>query len=191
MQIAHVALRGFQFLMTLLITALIGNVIAEAFAGNAATINFAIFVAVFSWVVLLFGGAAAFITSLAIPIVLIALDGIATLLTFIAGVVLAARLGVHSCNNEVWQTYHFRGPKNNINTSSGLHAHKPPYQWIWQPKEALHRTASKHRFLLVLVCRVRSFACDALDRWWIFQCPTRWNQTRWAINDPGLSASKW
>jgi hypothetical protein len=101
MQIAHIALRGFQFLMTLLITALIGNAIAEAFAGNPASINFAIFVAVFSWLVLLFGAVAAFISSLAIPVVLIALDGIATLLTFIAGVVLAARLGVHSCNNRV------------------------------------------------------------------------------------------
>lgn len=101
MQIGQLALRGVQFLMTLLITALIGNVIAEAFAGNPASINFAIFVAVFSWIVLLFGAAAAFITSLAIPVVMIALDAIATLLTFIAGVVLAARLGVHSCNNSV------------------------------------------------------------------------------------------
>lgn len=101
MQIGQVALRGVQFLMTLLITALIGNVIAEAFAGNPSAVNFAIFVAVFSWIVLLFGAAAAFITSLAIPVVLIALDAIATLLTFIAGVVLAARLGVHSCNNAV------------------------------------------------------------------------------------------
>lgn len=97
----QVILRGVQLFLTVLITALVGNVIAEAFAGNAAAINYAIFVAAFSWVVLLFGGVAAFVTSLAIPVVLIVLDGLATLLTFIAGVVLAARLGVHSCGNVV------------------------------------------------------------------------------------------
>jgi hypothetical protein len=94
-------LRGSQFLWTLLITALIGNVIASAFAGNPSSINYAIFVAVFSWLVLFYGFAAAFVEGLAIPIVMIALDGLATLLTFIAGVVLAAKLGVHSCGNHV------------------------------------------------------------------------------------------
>lgn len=76
-------------------------VIATAFAGNPPSINFAIFVAVFSWLVVLYGLVAAFVTSLAIPVVMMALDGIAILLTFIAGVVLAARLGVHSCSNSV------------------------------------------------------------------------------------------
>ena len=94
-------LRGVQLFLTVLVTALIGNVIAEAFAGNASAINYAIFVAVFSWFVLLFSAVAAFVTSLAIPIVMIALDGLATLFTLIAGIVLAARLGVHSCSNEV------------------------------------------------------------------------------------------
>ena len=101
MHIGQVALRALQFLFTLIITALVGNVIASAFAGNPASINYAIFVAAFSWVVLLFGAAAAFVASLAIPIVLIVLDVIATILTFIAGVVLAAKLGVHSCSNKV------------------------------------------------------------------------------------------
>jgi hypothetical protein len=94
-------LRGSQFLWTLLITALIGNVIASAFAGNPSSINYAIFVAVFSWLVLFYGFAAAFVEGLARPIVMIVLDGLATLLTFIAGVVLAAKLHVHSCGNHV------------------------------------------------------------------------------------------
>ena len=101
MELPQLVLRGLQFLFTLLITALVGNVIAEAFAGNASAINYAIFVAVFSWIVLLLGAAAAFIGALAIPVVMIALDAVATLLTFIAGVVLAAKLGVHSCSNSV------------------------------------------------------------------------------------------
>lgn len=101
MELPQIVVRVLQFLLTLLITALVGNVIAEAFAGNSASINYAIFVAVFSWIALFYGMAAAFITSLASSTVLIALDGIATLLTFIAGVVFAARLGVHSCGNVV------------------------------------------------------------------------------------------
>lgn len=96
----QVILRGSQFLWTLLITALIGNVIAEAFAGNPSSINYAIFVAVFSWLVLMFGLASAFVESLAIPIVQIVADGLAALLTLIAGIVLAAKLHVHSCGNK-------------------------------------------------------------------------------------------
>ena len=97
----QILLRGSQFLWTLLITALIGNVIASAFAGNPSSINYAIFVAVFSWIAMFYGFAAAFMDSLAIPVVLIAMDVLAALFTFIAGVVLAAKLGVHSCGNQV------------------------------------------------------------------------------------------
>jgi len=100
MGIVQIGLRSLQFLFTLLITALVGNVIAEAITGNASAINYAIFVAVFSWIVLLYGFAAVFVESIAIPIALAVLDGLATLFTFIAGVVLAAKLGVHSCGNE-------------------------------------------------------------------------------------------
>ena len=103
MSIVQIILRSLQLLWTFLITALVGNAIAEAFAGNPSSVNYAIFVAVFSWLVLFFGFAAAFISSLAIPMVLFALDGLAALLTFIAGVVLAAKLGVHSCGNQVSQ----------------------------------------------------------------------------------------
>lgn len=45
--------------------------------------------------------AAAFVEAIAIPIALLILDAFATLFTFIAGVVLAAKLGAHSCNNQV------------------------------------------------------------------------------------------
>lgn len=100
----QIILRGSQFLWTLLTTALIGNVIAEAFSGNPSGINYAIFTSVFCWLVLIYGGIAAVMESLAIPIALIALDAIATLLTFIAAVVLSAKLGVHSCGNRGYVT---------------------------------------------------------------------------------------
>jgi hypothetical protein len=96
-QIAQLGLRASQFLWTLLITALVGNVIATAFAGNQSSINYAIFVAVFSWLVLLFGFVAAWMDMS--NIILTALDALAAVFTFIAGVVLAAKLGVHSCGN--------------------------------------------------------------------------------------------
>ncbi len=101
MQLLQIVFRSLQFLWTLLTTALIGNVIASAFAGNPSSINYAIFVSVFSWIVLLYGLVAAFAEGLAVPVVLWALDGLAAIFTFIAGVVLAAKLGVHSCGNEV------------------------------------------------------------------------------------------
>ncbi|KAF4631305.1 hypothetical protein G7Y89_g6831 [Cudoniella acicularis] len=95
-------LRGSQFLWTLLTTALIGNVISEAFAGNPSSINYAMFACAVSWVVLLYGLGAAFVESLANTIVLAVMDGLATVFTFIAGVVLAARLHVHSCGNSAY-----------------------------------------------------------------------------------------
>lgn len=101
--IAQTALRASEFLWTLLILSLVGNVIAEAFAGNPSSINWSMFVAAFSMVVVLYGIAANFVTSLAIPIVTIVLDGLAALFTFITGVVFAAYLHVHSCGNQVNQ----------------------------------------------------------------------------------------
>lgn len=80
--------------------ALIGNVIAMAFSGNPSSINFAIFVTVWCMVVVLVGFAAAFVE--AIPaLILMCLDASAALLSLIAGIVLAAKLGVHSCHNDV------------------------------------------------------------------------------------------
>jgi hypothetical protein len=101
MQIIQAILRASEFFWTLLTTALVGNVIAEAFSGNPSSINYAIFTSVFSWIVLLYGIGALFIESLAIPMIMGTMDILATVFTFIAGVVLAAKLHVHSCNNEV------------------------------------------------------------------------------------------
>jgi len=106
MQLPQLALRSFEFLMTLLITALVGNVIAEAFAGNPSAINFAMFVAVLSWIGVIYGFAASIIDSLAIKVVLLVLDGLNVVFTFVAGVVLAAKLGVHSCGNKVGISSH-------------------------------------------------------------------------------------
>lgn len=100
MSVVQIALRALQFLWILLLTALIGNVLAGKTANNPPT-NYAMFTIAFCWLVWFFGMAAAFVEAIAIPVVLLILDAFATLFTFIAGVVLAAKLGAHSCNNRV------------------------------------------------------------------------------------------
>lgn len=104
MEIPHLGLRALQFLWTLLITALISDVISDAFSGNPSSINYAIFVAVLSWLVLLYGIAASIVESLNIPIVLMIGDALLALFTLIAGIVLAAKLHVHSCGNYAYTT---------------------------------------------------------------------------------------
>jgi len=97
--IAQLALRASQFLWTLLIMALIGNVIADAIGGNAASINYAMFVSVISWIALLYGLGAALFERLAIPILLLVLDGLVMVFSFTSAIVLAARLHARSCTN--------------------------------------------------------------------------------------------
>merc|ERR1712093_483350 len=55
MQIPQLGLRAVQFVFIFLTLALVGNVIAEAFAGNLSKINYAIFVSVFDMIVILWG----------------------------------------------------------------------------------------------------------------------------------------
>jgi hypothetical protein len=100
--VAQICLRAFQFLFTLLLTALIGNVLNDN-SRSPASVNFVMFVAALCWIVLLYGLVAAFFESLAIPFVLVVLDGLATLFTFVAGIVLPSKLHVHSCSNVVSQ----------------------------------------------------------------------------------------
>ncbi|TVY92961.1 Non-classical export protein [Lachnellula willkommii] len=98
--IPQIALRAWTFLWTLLALSLIGNVIATAFSGNPSVVNYAIFVAIFGMLVVLWGIAGVFVESLAIPIALAVADGLAALFSVIAGIALAAELGVHSCGNK-------------------------------------------------------------------------------------------
>ena len=80
---------------------LIGNIIAIAFAGNPATINYSMFTATFGLLSLFYLIPATVKESFHIPIVTIVLDGLNTIFFFCAAVALAAKLGAHSCNNTV------------------------------------------------------------------------------------------
>lgn len=98
----NLILRGTALLWTLLITALIGNVIASNIdaAGSAmAAVNFTMFVAVLSWIVCLYAIASSFVSALAFPIVMLPLDALAVLFTFVDAIVLAAKLRAVNCSN--------------------------------------------------------------------------------------------
>lgn len=93
-------LRGVQILFTLLLTALIGNVIAsnvKAASSAEAAVNFSMFVVVISWLAALYGLASNFASTLARPIIQMPLDGLATLFTTIDAIVLAAMLKAVNC----------------------------------------------------------------------------------------------
>lgn len=102
MEIIQIAIRGLQLLWIILLTALLGNVIATSNNGSfvsAAAVNFSMFVTVLGWLVTIYGLAVAFVDSLAIPIVVMATDALVVLFTFIDAVVLAALLGVPKCGS--------------------------------------------------------------------------------------------
>lgn len=103
MEFIQIVLRGLQLLWIVLLTALLGNIIATAHNNalvSAAAVNFSMFVVVLSWLATLYGLAVAFVESLAIPIFVLAADGLVTLFTFIDAIVLAALLKVPNCSHE-------------------------------------------------------------------------------------------
>lgn len=100
--ILQAVLRGVALVWTLIITALIGNVIASNVNGDGGAtraINYTMFSAAWAWVAGLWGLFAAFIGALAIPLVLVALDVLAIIFTLIAAILLAAKLGTPNCGD--------------------------------------------------------------------------------------------
>jgi len=100
MNLPKIALRALQFFWTLLIMALVGNMIASALGGNPSIVNYCIFLAVFSMLSLIYLFAVEFNEAFMIhPILPLAVDALNTLLFLIGGIALAAELGTHSCGN--------------------------------------------------------------------------------------------
>jgi len=102
LSIINLAMRGLQFFWALLIMALIGNMIASAYAGNPSIINYDMFCAVFAMLSLLYLIPATIIESLMFhPAIPMALDVLNSLFFFCGAVATSAKLGVHSCGNAV------------------------------------------------------------------------------------------
>lgn len=99
----NIASRGLQFLWTLLVMALIGNVIAEAYGGNPSVINYNMFVAAFSMFTLFYLIPATIKEEWAMhPVLPLVLDLLNTIFFFCAAVATAAELRVHSCSNDAY-----------------------------------------------------------------------------------------
>ncbi|PNS19127.1 hypothetical protein CAC42_1863 [Sphaceloma murrayae] len=105
--LVNTAIRGVQFLWALLVLALVGNMIASAFAGNPAIINYDMFVAVFSMLSLLYLIPAAIKESFASPLIMLVLDVLNALFYFCGAVATAAYLGARSCNNNAYTSSNF------------------------------------------------------------------------------------
>lgn len=100
--IIRAGLYTLALLWTLLITALIGNVIASNVnAASSATkaVNFTMFVAAWSWITSLYGLATAIFAGLLVPLVVVPLEIFAVLFTFIDAILLAAKLHAPNCGN--------------------------------------------------------------------------------------------
>lgn len=96
----HIGLRAAQLFFIVILTGLIGNVIATNISAAAlatAAINFTMFVIVLGWLTALYGILSDVVSRVAYPVALLALDVSSTLFTFICGIVLAAKLKVVNC----------------------------------------------------------------------------------------------
>ena len=87
------------------------------------------------------------------PALPVALDTLNTLFWFCAAVALAAKLGVHSCNNDVSTAGRDESASVQMLTSKGLLERQQHRQRQRQPQQAMHRSASLDRIPLV---RLRS-----------------------------------
>ena len=101
MEKIQLLLRAIQLLFIIILTGLIGNIIATnvaAASSATAAINFSMFVVVVSWLAALIGLATSLVERIALPVIaLLGGDALATLFTFIDAVVLSAKLGVVNC----------------------------------------------------------------------------------------------
>jgi len=129
--IPHISLRGLEFIWTLLIMALVGNMIETAFAGNPSIVNYCMFVAVFSMLSLFYLFAAAFNEGFIIhPMIMLTVDALNVIFFFVGGVALAARLGVHSCGNPNY-TLHNSVTDGAHNTSKRCHEAQAVTAFLW------------------------------------------------------------
>ncbi|KAI9858467.1 MAG: hypothetical protein M1824_004334 [Vezdaea acicularis] len=101
MKAVLIPLRLLQFFWSLLILALVGNMIHDATAGNPSVVNYQIFVGAFSMLSLLYLIPATFREEFSVhPAGPPLLDLLNTLFFFCGAVALAAKLGAHSCGNK-------------------------------------------------------------------------------------------
>ncbi|KAK3309136.1 marvel domain-containing protein [Chaetomium strumarium] len=103
MEKIQLLLRALQLLFIIILTGLIGHVIASnihAASSATAAINFSMFVIVLSWLAALLGLVAGMVQRITLPLIaLLGADLLATLFTLIDAIVLAAKLKAVNCAN--------------------------------------------------------------------------------------------
>ena len=189
--ILGLGLRALQFFWTLLILAITGNIIDDAFNGNPSIINYCIFVAVFSMLSLIYLILITMNDSFTFhPVLPLALEALNTLFFLVGGIALAAELGSHSCTNSVsTMDQQKQLPTTGILTKmllAGLHQIQRRDQRRRQHEKAVPRIASRVRIPLVRLrslCRLTLLHRAQLTRW-RRRSPRRYS--RCAINVPGL-----
>lgn len=103
LRVISLGLRGLELIFTIIVMGLIGNVIAQAFAGNPACINYTMFASVFSLLSLFYLAPATWSDSIAgHPVIIVAVDLLNFIFTLTSGIAMAARLGAHSCSNQLY-----------------------------------------------------------------------------------------
>lgn len=107
-KIVNITSRALQFVWTLLIMALIGNMLAQSPYGNPAIINYYMFTAVFSMLSLFYLFPATFNEGLAgHSLILMSVDALNLIFTFCAAVALPAYIHVHQCANTAYTNSNF------------------------------------------------------------------------------------
>lgn len=97
----NIGLRGLEFLWTLLIMAIVGNIISNAYAGNPSVINYDMFVSVFSLLSLFYLIAGTINEKFSFhPLIMVGVDLLNSLFFFCGAIATAAALGARSCSNE-------------------------------------------------------------------------------------------
>jgi len=130
-QALNLAMRGLQFLWALLVMALVGNMIATAYAGNPSIVNYDMFVAVFGMLSLFYLIPATLKPEISFhPLIMIVLDALNTLFWLIAGIATAAYLGAHSCGNSAY-THSNSVTNGSHNTGKRCHEAQASTAFLW------------------------------------------------------------
>jgi len=99
----NLGLRVSEFIWTLLIMSLAGNMIAEAYSGNPSIINYLIFLTAWTFLTLFYLIPATVKESFSIhPLLMVAVDALNMILWLCGAIALPAYLHAHSCSNRAY-----------------------------------------------------------------------------------------
>ncbi|KAK2731428.1 hypothetical protein FQN55_004686 [Onygenales sp. PD_40] len=100
-RVVNLALRTIELIFAVIIMALIGNMISDAYHDSAATVNYCLFVSAFTMLTLFYLFAAAISDTFMVhPSIVFIVDVLNLIFVFCAAIALPSKLRVHSCSNK-------------------------------------------------------------------------------------------